>query len=721
MSPSHQVYMNDRALLLKHVQTNIELYFPFAVTSISQTFVNTLSTNVEAIYQFPLPKEAGFISFTTVLNGETYQGVVVNKQEANRTYEKAINESNTSILLEQLEDGIFQINLGNLAPGDTVEFHLKISTMLELSGNLARYFLPTMIAPRYGKNPYKEFNGLEINFFASYKISGSIKLSNELVCQQINSSLPLIDTETPDQKVFSGSLNKDFVVSFNLVEAVHPKAFYTKYNGEYFGLSAIPSLVSFPQTPSNIQLILDCSGSMSGASILQVRKGLECMFSLFDEGDRINLIKFGSYIEEVLDGWRGFNGRASAILQRNVANLNADMGGTELIQAIDRGLDNAKLCRNSQILLLTDGQVWCHEQELQQLINRAITAEVSISVIGLGNGVNERFLQKISQATGGNLTLINPSENTARKVALMLSQIKCSKGYQQFEFNDSHTWSNIAKKCIANGNTVSHFINEMPFVTPFKINQSNEHHSASATLAWEAVPEQLSDALMALVAKARINRVNEHLKEELAEKYQQITDATSFIMVAERDNRALNPLPEIVHQPQMMPEMTTMACASIEPSIRKKRTYMGRRASSVNDSYLDIPAFLRTTVDDDFDVELSESESQRSEHDMVQFLRKLSNLLNDDSTEISYFLLRKLKGSGVSEDVLASLINIFSNMDELLQTAHFAEFVMLLDEHYGPVLSDANIARLESELTRIRHHAFNLEQRKLDFMLELFD
>lgn len=710
---------DEQQPLLNRVEADITIYHPIAITELKQVFHNSSTENIEGIYQFSLPKESGFIAFETILNGKSYKGVVKASREAESNYEAAISEGNTAILLEQLGEGIFQINIGNLAPNDKVEFKLTIATMLEQSSKFARYYLPTVIAPKYGNNPYKDFHGLTNDFFAEYQFIAKISVGDELVNQKMTSQLKLKEENIEGQYSVDGFLDQDFTLTFSLPYNMTAKALYAKQDNEYCAIASFPTQIELPEKPANVQVVVDCSGSMSGRSIGQVKTGLTKLFTLFDDNDKVNLIKFGSHVEQVVEQWQLFEGKAKSHLRRSISSLNADMGGTELFHAVSKAIENAKAVPNAEILLLTDGEVWGDENKVESLVNQAVKAECRISVIGLGNSVNESFLNTLASRTHGELCLINPSENTVAKVELFLKQMKAAKGSQKVSVDFEATWQKASNKCLNYGVSNAFFMTEESLGDKASSEQAYAEQSQYIEVQWQLLEGIKGQALKAIVANQRMLASDRALQCSLAEKYQQVSEFTSFIMVAERDEKSLEQMPRVEHIPQMLSVCdSSMACASYEM-----------------DNYLDVPAFLRKSADGDFfqDSVVSERVSntfskiknfcfgekdEEFESNIPKLLVAIDELVGVKGDEIAYTDIQELTEDFISSSRVAEFLELFEHINIDFQQAYLAEFLLILNEQNGRSFSINAEGVLQKIVSKLNDE-FVLEQDKIDEMLDI--
>ena len=92
-------------------------------TTITQRYQNTENATIEAVYTFPLPAGAQLMSLVMVLNGERHRGKVVEAKAAQQRYEEAVTDGDSAMMLQQIDDSLYTVNLGNLQP--------KISLLLK--------------------------------------------------------------------------------------------------------------------------------------------------------------------------------------------------------------------------------------------------------------------------------------------------------------------------------------------------------------------------------------------------------------------------------------------------------------------------------------------------------------------------------------------------------------------------------------------------------------
>ena len=115
---------------------------------ISQTYQNDEVQAIEAVYTFPLPLDAVLLEFSVKLGDRQLQGTVQERQQAEDQYEQAVTDGDAAIMLQQLEPGMFTVNVGNLLAGETAVIEFRYAQLHHWTGDILRWHLPTVVSPR---------------------------------------------------------------------------------------------------------------------------------------------------------------------------------------------------------------------------------------------------------------------------------------------------------------------------------------------------------------------------------------------------------------------------------------------------------------------------------------------------------------------------------------------------------------------------------------------
>ncbi len=148
--------------------------------------------------------------------------------------------------------------------------------------------------------------------------------------------------------------------------------------------------------PLSLAIVLDRSESMSGEKIERAKESVLRFISLMEPGDRAALFSFSDKVEtlEPLTV-------SQDILRKAVLNIQPG-GHTALFDAIARGVESVRgVSGRRAVIVLTDGIANRGALDIDQAVETAARANVSVSVIGLGKDVRTARLERIAKETGG--------------------------------------------------------------------------------------------------------------------------------------------------------------------------------------------------------------------------------------------------------------------------------------------------------------------------------
>ena len=177
--------------------------------------------------------------------------------------------------------------------------------------------------------------------------------------------------------------------------------------------------------PLNFSLVLDRSGSMSGAKIKQLREAVRTMIGRLEPADTISIVVFNAHTDVLISATTAEN--KAALLER-VGRLEAG-GGTTMAPAMRAGL--AEIAKNlsprvaSRLIVLTDGQT-TGEEDCRKEANRVAEAGVPLIGLGLGTDWNEDLLLDVAQRTGelGDAYLVRQPDDVGPIFDQVFTQMK---------------------------------------------------------------------------------------------------------------------------------------------------------------------------------------------------------------------------------------------------------------------------------------------------------
>ena len=171
------------------------------------------------------------------------------------------------------------------------------------------------------------------------------------------------------------------------------------------------------RAPVNLAVVIDRSGSMSGAKIENARRAAQRLVELLDDQDRISIVHFGTDVSAL--GGLFATAENKLRLKRYIANID-DEGGTNIGDGLAVGLKHIERAKSdfrvNRLLLLSDGQPTVgitSSQGLLNVVRRIRDQGISVTSLGLGSDFNEDLMQRLADVGGGSYGFISNANATA--------------------------------------------------------------------------------------------------------------------------------------------------------------------------------------------------------------------------------------------------------------------------------------------------------------------
>ncbi|XP_031424241.1 inter-alpha-trypsin inhibitor heavy chain H3-like isoform X1 [Clupea harengus] len=392
-----------------HINTTVTSRY--AITVITSRVVNRHDNSTEIDFYVKIPKTAFISKFRMTIDGEMYDGVVKQKEEAKRQYSHAVSQRQNAALVtavgRTLED--FKTSV-TVAAHSKVTFELTYEELLQR--RLGKYEL--LINAQPGQ-PVKDFK-IDVSIYEKpgvnvLGVEGSLAskdLANAITKTSADKQAWVNFYPTKDQQMKcdgcgENGLSGDLRIIYD-VERPHSKGEIME-SGGFFVHYFAPTDLS--RIPKNVVFIIDQSGSMYGKKMEQTRTALLKILEDLAEDDHFGLICF----DDKISPWKRELLRAT---QRNLEKAKAfvrtikDGGSTDINAAV---LESVKMIKKyhkegsaSMLILLTDGDPTSGVTDLgriQSNVREAIGKKFPLYCLGFGLDVNFEFLQKMAQENSG--------------------------------------------------------------------------------------------------------------------------------------------------------------------------------------------------------------------------------------------------------------------------------------------------------------------------------
>ncbi len=438
----------------------------YAITTVDNIFYNPSNTELEAVYEFPVPKNGTVAEFTVWIDGKPIIGEVVERERAKKLYESEKAAGRDAGLTEKISFYRFESKVTPVRPQQTTKTRLVYMQPADVEGGIGRYVYPLEEGGTdQAKLDFWQTNDAVTGQFsfdlslrsgfpveavrapahASAQISSTDANNWEL---QINSngiadptatvSESAVETtadnrdqhfESAMQTQSNGNrLNQDIVVYWRL-QADLPGAIELVAHKEAgarrgtFMMTVTPGVDLEPITEGRDWIfVLDRSGSMSGKYQTLMDATGQALNKL-SVNDRFQILLFDDQVEEISNGWMSADQVSIEKVERALNN-SAPRGGTDLYRGLSKAIDKLDSDRTSSIILITDGVANVGKTEKNDFIDLMTKQDVRLFTAIMGNGANRPMLESMTKASKGFATSVSNSDDIMGVLISALEKVK---------------------------------------------------------------------------------------------------------------------------------------------------------------------------------------------------------------------------------------------------------------------------------------------------------
>jgi Ca-activated chloride channel family protein len=385
---------------------------------VEHTFESAERRPVEVVYGFMLPQDAALRSFR--VTGEDFE---VNSDlqpvdKAVSAYEEGIDMGSLSVLARQYADGMMNLTVGNLKPGEPVRVILEILAGVERHDDGFRFRFPFTLAPAYHGQarvvsmpgagemelPPEEFGDLILPTWKKdssnlHEVGFDVEVIGGQGLTTVSSpSHGIMASGEGSERRVGMAVEADVPNRDLVLEARAADSWQVAWASEGT-ISALLGSSRFgapdEDSPRRVVFVIDRSGSMFGKPFEQAKKAVEVGIAALRPDDHFSIVAFDNEIEALSKGLLEANDRNRQVARDFLAGLHT-CGGTELAMGV-KAAAKALGKDGGDLLLLTDGQVF----GTAKILKTARNARARIHALGIGSASQDRFLAQLGRETGG--------------------------------------------------------------------------------------------------------------------------------------------------------------------------------------------------------------------------------------------------------------------------------------------------------------------------------
>lgn len=557
-----------RALPLLGMRADARLDGLLFELSVEQRYQNITDRPMEAVFTFAVPLHAVLLGLELELGDRKLEAVAMPCVAATERYEKAIDAGNAAVLLESRGNGQWTVSVGNLKPNETALIRYRHAELLEANRGYLRMTVPTVIAPRYGETPQAlrddAVTAPGVDLFADYPFAIQVMLVGLSSAAGVNSPTHRLVTTLGEQGLEvalarEARMDRDFVleVEQGLVPGAALVAQDTRSGGWVSVASVVLADDQAAMRPLALKLLIDCSGSMGGDSIDAAKRAVLRALEQMDARDHLSVQRFGSSVQSVTRGMVACQSVQRDALRRQLAEMDADLGGTEMAAALSAAIA-VPVPRDvgtvKDLLVITDGEI----EAIDDVVALAAASGHRLFVVAVGAAPVEALARRLADETGGACEFVAAGELAEDAVLRMFRRLRAQpRRIRAVTWPVTPLWTVAPPLSVFAGETlhlVAGFAEKPSGLARCEVIGAD---ATPQTVTFEvSARAREGDLLARVVAMRRLPSMaaeDESRATQLAVDYQLATKHTSFVVVAERTaEQKSQGLPATVSVPHML-------------------------------------------------------------------------------------------------------------------------------------------------------------------------
>lgn len=411
---------NVDKLPLKHTEATVNIAGVIADVKVTQVYVNEGESAIEAIYVFPASTNAAVYGMQMTIGERVLNAKIQKKEEARKTYQAAKSEGKTTSLLEQHRPNVFQMNVANIMPGDSILVELSYTELLVPEDGEYEFVYPTVVGPRYSDTPVESLTADEKWVGNPYQNEGEAPLYTYNMTAYINAGLPIqkavcnthdvnINFKGPDMAEIKlkedekDGGNRDFIVKYQLAGSqIQSGVLVYEGQEENFFLAMVqpPKRVQPQNIPGREYIfIVDVSGSMNGFPLDISKTLLRDLIGSLRPTDMFNVMLFAGG-NTVMSPSSMPATKENINKAVNVIDKQRGGGGTQLLPALKGALDLPRAEGFSRsVVIATDGYVTVEKEAIELIRNNL--GDANFFSFGIGSSVNRYIIEGMARVGMG--------------------------------------------------------------------------------------------------------------------------------------------------------------------------------------------------------------------------------------------------------------------------------------------------------------------------------
>jgi Ca-activated chloride channel family protein len=420
---------------MKSHEVNVTINNGFARTEVDQRFINDGDQELEAVYTFPVPKQASLSELSLWIDGKETIGEVVEKEKARQVYEKQKSQGKETALAEKDDFKTFNISVGVVRARSEARVRFVYYQPLEIDLNVGRYLYP--LAEGNVDDERIQFwsvdNAIREHFTFNLVLKSAFPVKDVRLPEHQDKALiekqPNQGESQSAGDVYrvrldnreGADLSRDIVFYYRLDDSVPARLELIPYRqnpdetGTFMVVVTPAASLKRIAEGTDWTFVLDISGSMAGRKIATLADGVTRVLGKMSPNDRFRIVTFNTRASDFTGGFiPATPENVQAYIER--IKLIQASGSTALFEGLDMAYQRLDSERTTGIILVTDGvanEGPTQHADFLQLIKRS---DVRLFTFVIGNSANQPLMDKLAKESGGFAMNISEGDDIAGRL-----------------------------------------------------------------------------------------------------------------------------------------------------------------------------------------------------------------------------------------------------------------------------------------------------------------
>lgn len=251
---------------------------------------------------------------------------------------------------------------------------------------------------------------------------------------------------------------------------------------------------SQPSDSRAVVLLIDSSGSMSGASLSNAKEGAKEVAKLLNKGDQISVVTFESNVTIVqpMTSITSEDGRNEII--KNIENKITSGGGTEMLKGLEAAYGQIKgiAAEYKSIITLTDGQSSDTDESLRDKVINISNENISCSFIDIGYQNGVALLKRLAKLGNGRFQYLDSS--SILNLSNIMKSFVTNETIDEVEINENAEIQYLLKK----DKTLQGVVNKLGSIGGYYYSRSKDGASTVLSVQYVKMDSTYSASVIAV-------------------------------------------------------------------------------------------------------------------------------------------------------------------------------------------------------------------------------